>query len=110
MTKFQDGPAKGKTLMLKRAPLFLRVVEKGGEFDALDQLKDTPAPDEKLTAYVLTKKTGLVHINMGRKGGGWYPMAEYKLASVQPYDATMRAADKWRAWCLARPECGQPLQ
>ena len=47
---------------------------------------------------------------MGRKGGGWYPMAEYKLASVQPYDATMRAADKWRAWCLARPECGQPLQ
>ena len=38
MTTFQDGPAKGMTLMLKRTPVYLRVVCSLGKVDALDQL------------------------------------------------------------------------
>jgi hypothetical protein len=63
MTTFEDGPAKGQTLMLQRAPLFLRVViDPSGKVDALDQLTDKPASNEKIFAYVLTAEPGRFHI------------------------------------------------
>jgi hypothetical protein len=99
MTKFVDGPAVDKTLMLKRSPLFLRVVECNGIFDALDQPSDTPSRNETIWAYRLAMHHGSVHINRGRNGSGFYEMADYKLVAVQPADATMRDGDAWEAWC-----------
>lgn len=101
MTKFEDGPAKGQTLMLKRAPIFLRVTDCGGKFDALDQLDDSPRKDEKLHAYIiiLEKSRGSCHIRRSGGGGGFYPIAEYRLVVKQPGDTVMRDNDRWTEWC-----------
>jgi hypothetical protein len=99
MTRFQDGPAKGQTLMLNRAPRFLRVVEKGGKFDALDQLDDKPEAGEKIYAYEIVGEPGSIHINRGGGRGGFYTMGEYKLVAEQPTDAQMRTLQAWRGWC-----------
>lgn len=53
MTRFEDGPAAGVNLSLRRAPMFLRVVQNNqtGEWDALDQLDDTPEKNETIFVY-----------------------------------------------------------
>ena len=100
MTSIEDGPAKGQTFMLKRAPLLLRVVESDGTWDALDQLDDLPNPWEKIYAYERVGDVGQVHINAGRSAGhGWYTMASYRFVPDQPTDAEMRDPEKWQAWC-----------
>lgn len=100
MTHFEDGPAKGQTLMLKRAPHFLRVVETDGTWDALDQLDDQPEPQEKIYAYRRVGKPGMVHINTGRKNhGGFFSMAAYRFYSEQPADSQMRDSEQWQQWC-----------
>lgn len=99
MTTFQDGPAKGQTFMLRRAPVFLRVTEAVGKFDALDQPDDTPEPHETLHCYVLAEKPRSVHLcvrGKNRGAGGFYPMATYKLVENPPTDASMRA--QWRVY------------
>lgn len=103
MTHFEDGPAKDKTLMLKRAPRFLRVVDENGQFDALDQLDDAPRPDEKIYVYERVGKVGMIHINTGRKNqGGVFPMATYRFIENQPDDAVMRNRDQWQSYCRAK--------
>ena len=99
MTTFEDGQAKGKHLMLKRSPCFLRVVESNGKIDALDQLADEPAPEEKVFVYILKEKPGMCHINSGRGRGGFYPVASYRLAEKQPMDHQARSERPWAAWC-----------
>lgn len=99
MTTFEDGPAKGQRLMLKRAAHFLRVVEANGKWDALDQPTDTPQPGEKLFAYEITGKPGMVHLNCGGGRGGSYPIATYRFLKEQPSDAEMRDAQAWGRWC-----------
>lgn len=108
MTKFLNGPAAGQTLMLKRAPIYLRVVRLAigvgsSKWDALDQPTDNPETGEIVFAYKCKCKgePGTVHLNMGRKGGGWYAVAEYELCEVQPTDAEMRSTPAWQAWCRA---------
>lgn len=103
MTRFIDGPAKGQKLMLKRAAFFMRVVEENGKWDALDQPGDSPRPGEKLYAYKVQGEVGMCHINMGSKGGGFYPMAEYRMVDPQPSDAEMREYSAWVAWCERQP-------
>lgn len=99
MTTFEDGPAKGQRLMLHRAPIFLRVTEKGGKFDALDQVDDTPRPDEMLYAYQLAERPGHCHINTGRKpGGGFYPVAKYRMIVPQPLLEEMLTREAWVKW------------
>jgi hypothetical protein len=98
MTKFTNGPAQGQTLMLKRAPVFLRVVEKGGKIDALDQLSDIPEPDENLMAYTLSERPAMAFID-GTKCKGAYPIASYHLVPDQPVDAVMRDDKNWGKWC-----------
>lgn len=99
MTTFIDGPAQGKTLMLHRAVKFLRVTEKSGAFDALDQPEDTPLPEEKLYAYEMHQNSGHCHINRGGGRGGFYPIVSYKFVPIQPSDAEMRDGESWRKWC-----------
>lgn len=62
MTTFKDGPAEGRTLLLRRAPTLLRVVQEDGEFDALDQLNDEPGPRESIYCYFLVENRGSVHL------------------------------------------------
>jgi hypothetical protein len=101
MTTFLDGPAKGKTLMLRRTPKYLRVVvDQDGAVDALDQLEDAPRPDERVFAYILQENKGSVHLNMGRGRGGFYTLAGYKLISPQPDDTLLRANAAWRRWTV----------
>lgn len=103
MTTFEDGPAKGQTLSLARAPLFLRVVHDNAGtsqhgWDALDQPEDSPRERESIHVYLLAHKPGHVHINRGRKGSGWYAIASYRLYTQQPDDATMRDSGRWSVW------------
>lgn len=99
MTTFEDGPAKGQHLMLKRAARFLRVVEADGKWDALDHPDDTPNPNEKLYAYEITSQPGMCHIHRGGGRGGFYPIATYRLVAYQPSDSDMRTVKCWQKWC-----------
>ena len=99
MTKFEDGPAKGQTLMLQRAPIFLRVVETDGKWDALDQVNDTPKHNEKIFAYLITERPGRCHLYFGGGRGGWYMIARYRVVAEQPTEAVMKSTTDWRAWC-----------
>ena len=107
MTKFINGSAAGVPLMLRRAPLFLRVVQsEDGGIDALDQLDDVPSATEVITAYRLVENSGMVHVcsrGKNRGASGYYPMASYELCDDQPGDEGRDAA-KWQAWCNARAE------
>jgi hypothetical protein len=107
VTKFEDGPAAGVMLALRRSPLYLRVVRDAeGKFDALDRLDDEPAAGEALFAYRLVKSDGVVHLSMtdrrGRRCGGFYAMAGYAVVEDQPPDEVMRDTEKWREWATAR--------
>jgi hypothetical protein len=101
MTRLIDGPAQGKTLMLTRAPTYLRVViAADGTVDALNRPEDSPRADERLYAYLAHGERGSVHLNMGRGRGGFYALAEYKLIADQPSDETMRDTSLWRQWVV----------
>ena len=92
--------------MLRRAPRFLRVVEAGGEFDALDQLHDQPRHGEKITVYVLTAFNGRAHVLRRGPGAqsGWYVMADYRVFSPQPPDDFVRRNESWQQWTLANKD------
>ena len=105
MTRFVNGPAAGKVMMLRRSPpaRFLRVTIRGVDFDALDMLDDEPREDEQLFAYRLTEYKGMAHLLMSpRKNSGWFPMSVYEFVEDQPADAVMRDGDRWREWCMAQ--------
>jgi hypothetical protein len=109
MTEFVDGPAAGQVLMLRRAPLFLRVtVNRYGRekyWDALDQLDDTPVPGEDLIAYRKVEDRGTVHLcRSPRRLSGWFAIAKYALIEPQPADRVMRITSAWRTWCLTLAE------
>lgn len=98
MTRFDDGPAKGKILMLKRAPYFLRaVLSPEGKWDALDQLDDQPEAGEKLFAYEIMEPPGWCFI----RPGGRYPVARYKLVEPQPIEDQMMDEKAWAEWVQA---------
>lgn len=99
MTRFLDGPAAETTLMLKRAPVFLRVViDNSGEIDALDQLHDEPKRTETIHVYRLEGKPGMCHVLRRPKGSGFYTTATYRYFTPQPTDAECRTTAAWRAW------------
>lgn len=105
MTKFLDGPAAGKVLDLRRAPLLLRVViDRRGNVDALDQVDDVPHAGETIHVYRLQGPPQRVHLcirGKGRSGSGWREIGEYALNSEQPADEVARDNRRWRAWAEA---------
>lgn len=111
MTKFTDGPAVGQVLMLRRAPLFLRVAfdTEGMDeppWDALDQLEDTPKLYETFYAYRRTGKHGRCMIDFGGKKkhlSGMYTSANYEFVQDQPSQEIMGDNVKWRKWCCEQP-------
>lgn len=109
MITFMDGPAAMQSLWLKRAPLFLRVVETpGGNFDALDRLHDTPASDERIHVYLREGEAQLCHIRATGRSG-WYQMASYVLHADQPGEG-VRDTEDWRRWVLAQGRPGDSQQ
>lgn len=101
MITFADGPAKGAALELRRAPLFLRVVQSADGIDALDQLDDVARPEERIFVYVRTGQASRVHVcRSPRRLSGWFFSAEYRLHQTQPDDAILRDFDRWSSWVL----------
>lgn len=102
MTTFDDGPAKGYCLSLKRAAQFLRVTKDDlGKVDALDQPEDVPRSNETLYAYEISQFKGMCHTNRGRNGGGFFAIASYHIVRDQPTDKIMRSLKLWGEWCEA---------
>jgi hypothetical protein len=106
MTTFRDGPAEGVFLSLRRSPLYIRVVRNQvGEWDALDQLDDTPAAGETLFAYRLDGEPVVAMVDGVRNGRrcGWREvMAWYDVVAEQPDRDVMANTAEWRAWCVER--------
>jgi hypothetical protein len=108
VTEFTNGPAAGVVLTLRRAPLFLRVVQDSvGNWDALDQVSDLPGPEEKLYAYRRSGDAGNVHLQRqdpktGRRMCGWFVCATYEVVEQPPHEVLMRSALSWQAWATAR--------
>jgi hypothetical protein len=94
MTTFIDGPAQGEVLRLKRAPLFLRVVQNGCAFDGLDQIEDEPAATEIIYVYQLCERPA-GHVTTT---GGTYPIARYRYFDPQPADSLVRENHSWKGW------------
>lgn len=104
MIHFLDGPAAGVKLMLKRAPVLLRVTHHvmSGKWDALDQLDDQPDPDERIYVYRVAGPVSHCHIRCAEPApSGWFVMGEYRVLPDQPEDRHTRATEDWRAWCTA---------
>ena len=97
MITLKDGPAAG-SYMVKRAPPFLRAVVSSAEgADVLDQLEDSPAPNEAVYVYKRTGEASTVHINRGRKGSGFYALAQYiYLEDVE--GESVRDNLEWNRW------------
>lgn len=99
MTTFQDGPAHGVILRLRRAPYFLRVTYDGAKYDALDQLEDVARPEETLHLYRITAKPNWCHIRASKpEASGMFSMANYAYVSPQPDDAILRDNEAWLKW------------
>jgi hypothetical protein len=110
MTTFLDGPAEGCTLMLRRAPLFLRVVEVPDvpdSFDGLDAFDDSPKDTEIVHIYRRQGEPTRIHLNTGgKKGGGWFTGGQYVLHTANAPDAITRSLLNWRQWCLDQVKGG----
>lgn len=102
MINFLDGPANGQRLMLRRAPIFLRVELKNGKWDALDQISDEPQQGALLYVYRLASEVGTCHMNFGRGKGGWYSIADYRYYGDdrQPPETVMQDLSQWHTWCV----------
>lgn len=106
MIQFLDGPAEGETLMLRRAPHFLRVViSPRGNVDALDQIDDEPRPRERIFVYRLASTPSRYHIRCSpRSSSGMFMQAKYRLFDPQPADEVLRDTKEWQAWASLQAE------
>ncbi len=105
MSTFLNGPAEGTNLTLGRSPYFLRVVRTPeGKWDALDQLDDTPSPDEEIHVYRIASEPMTSHVDgrdpkTGKRFGRWMSIADYVFHDEQPDDRTARYKAAWQEWC-----------
>ncbi len=113
MTTFLDGPAKGQSLMLQRAPHFLRVVYDssvtGGKWDALDQLDDRPKAEETVLVYAMEGEPTWMHVRRDRKhgGSGIFRGSTYRFVDPQPSQDVLCSTSLWRAWVAE--QVGSPI-
>lgn len=104
MIEFLDGPAVGQTLLLRRAPLYLRVAfnprKRSDQWDALDQLTDRPKRHEWIYAYHRAGKPSFLH----RKAhSGVWAVAKYEFVEPQPAaESTLWNKVDWQSWCRAQ--------
>lgn len=113
MSPFRNGPADDVRLLLRRAPLLLRVVHFAAAGDgpraerwaALDQVDDHPGVDETITVYVRTSRIQPVHVHRH----GWFQQANYELAPFQPDDSDLRTNSAWQKWSSTMAPLLTPL-
>lgn len=100
MIRLVDGPAEGG-YAVKRAPLFLRaVVHRGTNAkDVLDQLADTPAPDELVSVYRRAGEAGAAIVcgRGPRAVSGTFATGEYHHMPEVDGEA-LRDNTAWQAW------------
>ena len=114
--RFLDGPAAGRSLGLRRVPLFLRVTidRRSGRVDALDQLDDVPMPGEAVHVYQGDRETLMAlpqdwiicvrtADGMGRAATG---SGDYRHRPDVDGEQ-LRDTGAWRAWCRAQPEAAE---
>lgn len=93
-----------KPLRLARAPLYLRFVMRGGDWntlDALDQPDDAPQDGETVYAAIQVD-VGSVHIDgkrNGRRFAKWMKHATYELLPSQPSQEVMMDWSRWQEFC-----------
>lgn len=109
MIVFRGGRADRLRLNLRRAPLYLRVAfsRVTGEWDALDQLGDTPGPKERVYVYRRVGEASRFHVKYAGRSrhlSGWHADAVYEPVAEPPDDATARGTESWRAWCVERQQ------
>lgn len=108
MTTFEGGPANGKSLLLKRSPILLRVVEdRKGKIDALDLIDDKPEPDETVTVYRIVKRLGASFVDgvkNGKRWGGRFEVARYRINKLQPPIKIARDKEAWQKWAKTQAE------
>jgi len=104
MINFIGGPASGEELMLRRAPLYLRVVVgRRGKLDALDQIDDQANSTEKIYVYRRIGEATRYHLKSScRSMSGYWPRAEYGYVEPQPGDDQVRDNNAWQAWAMAQ--------
>ncbi|HXJ12700.1 MAG TPA: hypothetical protein VNH19_10545, partial [Candidatus Limnocylindrales bacterium] len=87
-------------LRVVRDPTFAIAICKKGreEWDALDQVTDSPQPHEKIFVYRKVADHGMVHICAGRGRGGYFAHAEYELYQPQPHEDAVRRNEDWQTW------------
>jgi hypothetical protein len=100
VTQFLDGPAAGQILMLRNAPIVLRVTcSPTGKWDALDAREDQAAPRERIFLYFLTEKPSWFHLRCSpRSASGTYWQSKYRYLEQQPDEHVMRDNFLWGAW------------
>jgi hypothetical protein len=105
-TTFADGPAAGKSVLLQRAPIALRVViDQDGKMDALDLLEDAPQTNEEVYVYVReggVTGAGFVDYrdSRGRRQGKRFESGIYKLFTPQPRQVDVRSNKYWKEWVM----------
>lgn len=114
-TYFLDGPAAGVTLLLARAPQFLRAVHSArGGWDALDDVADRPKRTERITVYRRLGPVSFAFVDYctpgGRRRGSRVAEARYGLVRPQPPESQVRDNNAWRQWCRdqSSPEEARP--
>lgn len=106
MSRFVDGPVAGSALALGRVPIFLRVVISAADrVDALDQVDDMPADDERIHVYELVPGTdqgvALVRVQTRGRGTTCIAMALADYRHRPDVDGEeFRDTAAWRTWCL----------
>lgn len=101
MSHFIDGPAKGVSLQVRRAPIVLRVTQSSdGVWDALDQPDDEPRTDEAVYVYLLVSGISRCHIRAtSKRASGFFESGHYRLLDPQPNDSEIRKTSDWKLWC-----------
>lgn len=98
-----DGPAKGKTFAIRRAPLMLRLVhdEERDAWDALDQIEDKPNTHEKVYVYKREPNTwSFVCV----RPGGRYETGLYRHVPFDGDEAVLYETSAWQEWVIAYVE------
>lgn len=111
MTQVEDGPAAGVSLLLRRAPLYLRLVFDLalGTWDALDQVDDDARTTETITIYRRVGQPTWMHMRASRGRGGVYRGGRYRVVSPQPTDPEVRTSSAWQRWVMSQPDV-QPAE
>jgi|SRR6185437_13971213 len=108
LVTFLDGPLAGTpSLILKRAPMFLRGVRDiSGKTDALDQLSDMLGAREQAFAYKWesAESVGMFICKRGGGGGQIDQQVRYRYVADQPAAEVLASNIEWAAWCRKQVE------